>query len=96
MIDLASMIMAAFFFVHVNIGINNVPMPVVIAKGDTYSYNMIYSSINVPVDWTGTCENQKQVVFYMTEHFNAYSKAYHHKLEIQGNQKIVDKWKCVE
>jgi hypothetical protein len=93
--NLASIVMAAWLFVHAQFGLSGVPIPVVIETGHGYAYSEIYSSITVPYGWTATCYNQSQLVFYIAEYFNS---------QLNGNQRkseeklleIKDKWECVK
>lgn len=95
MINLASLAMAAFFFVHNAMDIKGIPMPVVIQKGTEYKYDEIYSAIYVPQNWQGTCTSQNKFMLLMAKHFNAFLNGrQRHTTEFLQN--IASKWKCVE
>lgn len=95
MLNLASAILAMFFFVHSQFNIKGIPMPVVIEHGDYYSFDEIYSTITVPDDWQGNCYDQAQLIYYMGKHYNSF---------LNGNQRkseafllaLKKKWVCVE
>lgn len=93
--NLASIVMAAWMFVHAQFGLSGVPIPVVIETGREYQYSEIYSSIIVPTNWEGNCYGQKQLVYFMAKYYNS---------QLNGRQRnsdnrlleIENKWECVE
>lgn len=91
---LAAIVMSAWLFVHAQFGLSGIPIPVVIETGQNYELNEIYSSITVPENWVGDCDNQKQLVYYMSEYFNAQLNGKQKKPDIKLVE-IKDKWECV-
>lgn len=96
MLTLASMIWAAYMFVGSELKMtSNVPCPVVIAIGKEYKYNEIEDAIYVPVNWTDTCYNQTQVVYYMAQNFNNFKNG-KQKISSERQLEIAKKWVCIK
>ena len=93
--NLASIVMAAWMFVHAQFGLSGVPIPVVIETGRSYEYSEIYSSITVPAEWDGDCYAQSQLVYNMARYFNSQLNGRQRKSDDKLLQ-IKEKWQCVE
>lgn len=89
------MVMAAWLFVHAQFGLSGVPMPVIIQTGREYKVDEIYSSITVPLNWTGDCYNQRILVLQMAKYFNNQLNGNQKKPEVKLKE-IEDEWVCVE
>lgn len=96
MITLATIAWTAYMYVGSSMNMrHNTPPPIIIESGETYNYAPVESALYVPHDWTASCDNQKQMVYWMGVHFNNFRN---------GNRKVVEKkltdmknaWVCLD
>jgi len=91
---LAALVYAMYLFVHAQFNMA-VPPPIVIQTGHVYAASLIYSSITVPEDWEGSCENQHILMAQMEHYFNGYRNGLR-KFSEEKLLKLANEWKCVE
>lgn len=96
MLGLASMVWAAYMYVASATNMrHNVPPPMVIEKvTGGWNYDLIYSELDVPTPWKDDCYSQRQLVYYMVLHFNAFRNG-NNKMKPDTIDSISRKWVCV-
>ena len=92
---LAAIAMVVFFYMHDCFQVQGIPMPVIIETGRVYTYSEIYSSITVPLNWSGDCYSQRMFVKYYAEYYNDQLRGVQKKGKTELMH-IENGWKCVE